>query len=129
MRWHAQCFQRLAAEEAADNEVRAYEACEVFGNMIANATSSCIQTTAHSPAMVAGNLSRNWMRLIATVCHFHYAFYISILTDCLVCSEGGSGCMKAQESSPDQQPTPMSFKVESDAGGQDSWGYEGGLRV
>jgi len=33
--------------------------------------------------------------------------------------------MKAQESSPDQQSAAGPFKLEPDAGGQDSWGYEG----
>ena len=36
-------------------------------------------------------------------------------------SEGGSGCLKAQELSPEQQAAAGPLKVEPDAGGQESW--------
>jgi hypothetical protein len=42
-------------------------------------------------------------------------------------SEGGSGCLKAQELNPDQQATAGSMKVEPDAGSQDDWNnFNGG---
>jgi krueppel-like factor 4 len=36
-------------------------------------------------------------------------------------SEGGSGCLKAQELNPDQQAAVGSLKVEPDIGGQEEW--------
>jgi len=36
-------------------------------------------------------------------------------------SEGGSGCLKAQELNPDHQATTGSLKVEPDAGGPQDW--------
>jgi len=40
-------------------------------------------------------------------------------------SEGGSGCAKAQELSPEQQAAP-GLKAEPDAGGKDDWSYGNG---
>jgi hypothetical protein len=100
------------------------------GSMTASATSSCIRITAHSLATVAGSLLHGLMRSIVTVRHFPITLSFFRGSDRFfrysVRSEGGSGCMKTQESSPDQQGAPGPFKLEPDAGGQDNWGgYEG----
>lgn len=44
-------------------------------------------------------------------------------------SEGGSGCAKAQELSPEQQAAPGSLKAEPDAGGKDDWNTYGNGQV
>lgn len=99
------------------------------GSMTANATSSCIQTTAHSLATVAGSPLRGLMRSIVTVRDLiTLLFYRDSdrMPLSLVRSEGGSGCMKSQDSSMDQQPAYT--KVEPDVGGPD-WGDYNGVGV
>jgi len=44
-------------------------------------------------------------------------------------SEGGSGCAKAQELSPEQQGAPGLLKAEPDASAKDDWGYGGQVLV
>lgn len=99
-------------------------------SMTASATSSCIQTTAHSLATVAGSPLRGLMRSIVTVRDLSITllFYSDPdgMSPSLVRSEGGSGCMKSQDSSMDQQPAYT--KVEPDVGGPE-WGDYNGVGV
>ena len=96
-------------------------------SMIASDMSNYTRIIAHSYAKVAESHLHGLMPSIVIVRYTSlYTFLTLVLIVlCSVRSEGGSGCAKAQELSPEQQGVPGSLKADPDADGKDGWNSYG----
>jgi len=95
-------------------------------SMTASATNSYTRIIAHSHVKVVGSHLRGLMPSTGIVRYRlqHTSDIFDLIQTFIVIavrSEGGSGCLKAQELNPDNQGSPGSLKVEPDAGGPQDW--------